>query len=343
MPYASEGTFRECLSLHATHSNHPVTLLTPHLFFSTEGGTLFPLKRRLGCVMMTCDPLLVDEDPAQALQAFDQAHGSDCVVLASITGPVAQILAARGYAVFKLGEEPWVDLSDFQPRGNRGKGIRAARNQALRSGCETGEWSPEALQADRLEIEAVFEEWRGLSILSMEGGILGTNPFADIPGRRFFWVRRNGRLEAVLVATPIRIGVCYYLEDLVYRKDACRGAQELITLASMERLHQDGAERVSLGLVLQRKPERAALGQSSGGFWLAATRTLSRWFYNAQGQDLFRKRFQIATWEPTYFAYRGPRSGPLKHLALPWATLALMASLEPRLRWPHGLVSRPRS
>ncbi len=333
MPYASEGTFREYLSLHATHSNHPVTLLSPHLYFQTEGGSLFPLKRRLDCVLMTCDPMLGNEDLPQAIKAFDEAHASSRVALAAVQGPVAQVLAERGYSVFKLGEEPWVELSDFKPRGNRGKGIRAARNQALRIGCEAGEWTTEAFHADRAEIEAVFEEWRGMSFLSMEGGILGTNPFADIPGRRFFWARREGRLEAVLVATPIRAGISYYLEDLVYRKDACRGAQELITLASMERLHQDGAKRVSLGLVLLRKPERSVLGTSSGGFWLEAARLLSRWFYNAEGQDLFRKRFQIAAWEPAYFAYRGPRAGRMNGLTLPWAAAALMASLEPLLQW----------
>ena len=73
MPYASEGTYRACLSLHATHSNHPVTLLSPHLYFQTEDGSLFPLKRRLGCVMMTCDPLLTTGDLMPALAEFDEA------------------------------------------------------------------------------------------------------------------------------------------------------------------------------------------------------------------------------------------------------------------------------
>ena len=283
---------------------------------------------------MTCDPLLAGEDLNSAMAAFDEAHSSSCVALAAIQEPVAQVMAERGYSVFKLGEEPWVELSDFKPRGNRGKGIRAGRNQALRLGCEAGEWTVEAFRSDRPEIEAVFQEWRGLSFFSMEGGILGTDPFADIPGRRFFWARREGRLEAVLVATPIQAGISYYLEDLVYRKDACRGVQELITLASMERLHQDGAQRVSLGLVLLRKPERDALQPtSSGGFWLATARMLSRWLYNAQGQDLFRKRFQIASWEPVYLAYRGPRAGKLNMFSLPWAAAALMASLEPLLQW----------
>nr|WP_320132700.1 phosphatidylglycerol lysyltransferase domain-containing protein [uncultured Holophaga sp.] len=333
--------YRECLAKQGSHPNHPVALLSPHRFFRTRKGSFMPFRRSFGALTLTCDPLLGDEPLGQALREFDRSRPNRAMVFAGVTGPTATELATLGYTVLKIGEEPWVDLADCLPKGNRGKGVRAARNQALRAGCTAAEWTREACLAQRGAVEGLYREWRGLTFISLEGGALATDPFADIPGRHYFAVEREGGLEAFLVATPVREGETYYLEDLVYRRHCTRGAQELAVLTALECLRLSGATRASLGLVLLRHLETGAASTLDMG--TLPMRLLRRGIarlYNAEGQDLFRKRFQIARWEPTYLAFRGPRFlgglrwGLCPLLAMAWSVLAMVLDLDPTLMWP---------
>ena len=43
--------------------------------------------------------------------------------------------------VLHLGSEPWVKLSEAFPTGNAGKGVRSARNHAIKAGLTSEEWS----------------------------------------------------------------------------------------------------------------------------------------------------------------------------------------------------------
>jgi len=346
MPLTTREAFRDSLGRYASHANHPVTLISPHRFFRTANGAILPFKKTLGCVALTCDPLLCQDQPEEdalgdTLAEFDAAFAANAAVFAGVSEAVARELARLGFAVLKMGEEPWVDLDAWEPKGNRGKGIRAARNQALRAGCVAEIWSEERFRSERQFVEEVFREWRGLTFISLEGGIMGTAPFADIPGRRFYVAILKGRLEAVLVATPVRPGYSYYLEDLVYRRQAPRGVQELLTLTALEALHKEGAKRVSLGLVLLRRMERASVSTYSPRSIPA--RLLRKGIalaYNAEGQDLFRKRFPVAAWEAAYLAFRAPRRllggvlplGPAAVLA--WSLIAMMMDLEPTIYLP---------
>lgn len=346
MPYTTEAAFRERLPEWASHTNHPVVLISPHRFFQAEQGAIFPFHRALGCVSITCDPLMEggacsSEELDAALAHFDEEFVKDAAVFAGVGAAVAEGLAQRGYSVLKMGEEPWVDLANFEPKGNRGKGIRAARNQALRAGCVAEEWSEARFRAEREAVDLVYREWRGLSMISLEGGVLSTCPFAEIPGRRYFVALRGERLEAVLIATPLKPGESYYLEDLVYRRKGVRGVQELLTLAAMEHLHDSGAKQASLGLVLLRKLERSSI--STFDPRSLTTRLLSLGIasvYNAQGQDLFRKRFAIDRWEGSYLAFRGPRYffGKMRRFwpaaALAWSMMAMLVDLDPTFMWP---------
>ena len=342
MPYVSEHLFRERLPQDASHTNHAVVLISPHQFFETRGGAIFAFRRAMRCISLTCDPLVGPEvDLGEAVDEFDATFESDAAVFAGVSGVLARALAERGYSVLKMGEEPWVDLAAFEPKGNRGKGVRAARNQALRAGCVAEEWDETRFRERRPEVEAVFQEWRGLTLVSLEGGILATAPFAEIPGRRYFVASCQGRIEAVLVATPVKAGVTYYLEDLVYRRKSVRGVQELLMLAAMEGLRQSGVQSVNLGLVLLRKMER--MGESTYSARSITARLLGTAIslaYNAKGQDLFRKRFPVAVWEPAYLAFRGPRRmfGRVTRwfpaAALIWSLLAMLADLEPTFIWP---------
>lgn len=340
MEQVTREAWIEGLKAQGSHSNHPVVLLSPHDFDCVDGRACFASRRALGCRVLACDPLVTEERLEEALRAYDDAHHDAPMVFAGVSEPTARALKGMGFTVVKIGEEPWVDLGDHAPRGNRGKGIRAARNQALRAGCGTEEWDRSRFLAAKAEVQAVFDEWRGLTLLSLEGGVLGTDPFADLPGRRYFVTRREGRLEAILVATAIRPGHSYYLEDLVYRRDAFRGVQELTTLAALDALALSGARMASLGLVFMRKLERGGLSDEGLEVGLARLQRVLGWFYNAEGQDLFRKRFQIARWEGAYFALRGPRPRPgvmprfSRPLLLGWGLLAVLATLEPTLRFP---------
>ena len=62
---------------------------------------------------------------------------------------------AAGFSAFKVGEEPWFDLTTWHPpRGDKGKKYRWAVNHARGAGVEVDE------RAEPAEIEEVVRRWR---------------------------------------------------------------------------------------------------------------------------------------------------------------------------------------
>ena len=137
-----------------------------------------------------------------------------------------------------------MDLAQCIPTGKSGKGVRAARNQALRAGVITEEVSGEQIRVEKKiqdEMRAVLAQWKSRNLFEMGGFLNTVNPFLRMEDRRYFLSRdRNGRLDGYLVATPIPRKKSFFLEDLVLRKNSSRGSGELLMLEGMAALAEAG-------------------------------------------------------------------------------------------------------
>lgn len=349
----------EQLRREATNSSHFVWLTAKLEYYRARNGWTFAYLQRGNVTLFALEPLAPEAplayDDARRV-AFHDAWTEVCEALrvqtaafVSVYSPFLPLLAAEGFHALKVGEEPWVNLDDCIPRGNSGKGVRAARNQALRAGITVEEWKGADIASSdekRATLREILAEWESGRLVEVAGFLNAVDPFAQMDDRRYFVVRSPERVEAFLVATPIPGRHSYFLEDLVIRRGAPNGCGELVTLEAMVTLGETGARQASLGVVSLN-----SLGGDPGDTLAPALRTalktisrVLRVFYNTGGLEIYRRRFKPHSRTSIYLAVR---PGPGRAEGGAWlATLgALLSAFAPRLRpslaWAREAALRP--
>jgi phosphatidylglycerol lysyltransferase len=114
-----------------------------------------------------------------------------------------------------------------------------------------------------------------------------------------FVARREGRIVAFLVASPVAARKGYLVEELARSSRAPNGTSELLIDAAMHRFAAAGCSYVTMGLVALA---RGTVGENP--LWLRSLMVVARAhanrFYNFQGLERFRTKMQPACWEPIY-------------------------------------------
>lgn len=298
------------------------------------------------------DSNVIADEYHAAWREFDEEVKTKIVLYVSVYDDFLSILKKAGYQALHIGKEPYVLLSNCIPTGKSGKGVRAARNQALRAGVAVEEWSANKIQADKkveVEMREILKRWKSRNVMELGGFLNTVNPFEKMKDRRYFLARKNNeQLEAFLVATPIPGKKSYFLEDMVVRPGAARGAGELLTLEAMIALAESKAEMASLGVVaLTSINENSGykLPRTINTIFIKIPKFLSR-FYNASGLETFRKRFKPHIWENVSLAVKNnPSSGVSDTKAWFRAFGALLLCFTPKFRlsseWFTSTFLRP--
>lgn len=364
MPHISrDAAYSKFLTL-GRNSSHFVWFLHKVEFFETSQGWVFGYVQRGSVTMFALEPLVPDPateaaDFPRAWAEVQEAIQPKVSFFVSVYDRFLAHLKADHFQSLQIGREPFVDLSNCIPTGKSGKGVRAARNQALRAGVTVEEWSGERILAHprlKHEMQAMIVQWKARKVLDLGGGLNTVNPFEKMEVRRYFLASsQRGRLEGFLVATPIPGERSFFLEDLVLRNGSARGAGELLTLETMATLAESGAHFASLGVVALTcvKKDSAHRLPPMAEFALVKIPGFLSRFYNVAGLETFRKRFKPQRWEQVHLALKNhPRSGISDDKAWFHAMFTLFASFRPRLnlswRWPlgelrHLLVRHPVS
>ena len=326
----------------AFNSSHYVWALTDLKFFESSRGNLFAYQTSRQILFVALEPLppageIVADNEAFAislaeLKAFTKKR---TVVFVGVYAPCMEKLAALGFKGLRVGSDPWVQLEVGGPKGNKAKGIRSARNQALRHGVEIEEWSLGDIAADpnrQAQVRRVHELWSESSLFKLSGFLLASDPLMVVEGRRLFVARTAGTVVGFLVTSPVRFGQSSYFEDLMFLPDAPNGCTELLMLHAMEALRLDGQTEVSLGVVaLNNFGFYDAAGESAlAHLGLKLTKRLAQCFYSSAGIELNRKRYQPRRWDDTFVAC-AKEDGPVNWLT--WAAVlsTIVVMLKPRL------------
>jgi hypothetical protein len=338
------------------NSSHFVWFLTKMQYFETSQGWVFGYLQRGTVTLFALEPLM--PDPARAAAEFPAAWAEvvegiqpKISFFISVYDGFLQALKNEGFQALQVGKEPYVDLANCIPTGKSGKGVRAARNQALRAGVTVEAWAGEKIQATpkiRDEMAHILAEWKSRKAVDLGGFLNAVNPFEKMNLRRYFLAfSKERRLEGFLVGTPIPAAESWFLEDLVLRHHSARGAGELLTLEAMITLAEAGGKFASLGVVSMTSmtkrsahalPPLAELALVSLPYYL-------RHFYNVAGLETFRKRFKPQRWENVHLALRNhPSSGVSDDRAWLRSFRALIGAFAPRLNrsWdlPLGALKR---
>lgn len=177
--------------------------------------------------------------------------------------------------------------------------------------------------ATRPALARVLAEWLGTRGLPPLHFLVEPDTLERLFDRRVFVARRgagggNGAIIGFLVASPAPARHGWLIEQLVRGRAAPNGTAELMVDAAMRNLAEDGFTYATLGL--SPLSRRAGVEDTPNPAWL---RLMLRWvrahgrrFYNFEGLDQFKAKFQPERWEPVYAIANAGRFAPIFLVAI---------------------------
>ncbi len=265
---------------------------------------------------------------------------------------LARLLARRGpLDRILLGAQPTWQPSRWPDIVASKASLRAQLHRARNKGVRIEHW-PVTRAADHPQLQACLEHWlrtRGLPPLHF---LVEPETLGRLYDRLVFvaLVDAGEEQEVVgfLVASPIPARRGWLIEQNIRHPRAPNGTCELLLDAAFGHVAGRGAEYLTLGLAPLSR--RAGI-EASRRRWilraaLAWVRAHGRRFYNFEGLDAYKAKFEPQAWEPIYAITGGHRLGvhtlyaitaafgrmsPLKFLPL-----AIFRALRQELRWLFG-------
>ncbi len=169
--------------------------------------------------------------------------------------------------------------------------------------------STPAIDAEqRAALQHCLNEWlegRGLPPMHF---LVEWNILPHLLDRHLFVAERGGQIIGFLIASPIPRRNGWLIEQIIRGREAPNGTTELLLDTAMRVLATEGAGYVTLGL----SPLSRAVSQEPPPPWrirllLAWVRVHGRRFYNFEGLEHFKSKFQPEGWEPIYAVTNQPR------------------------------------
>ncbi|MEM1180800.1 MAG: DUF2156 domain-containing protein [Acidobacteriota bacterium] len=232
-------------------------------------------------------------------------------------GPLDRIL---------LGAQPVWEPASWPAILDGKASLRAQLNRARNKGVTVSRWSTDRA-AGHPELQRCLAEWldtRGLPPLHF---LVEPETLGRLYDRRVYVAELDGQPVGFVVASPVPARRGYLIEQFVRGHDAPNGTTELMLDSAWRDLDAAGARWVTLGLSpLSRRAEVSAGPQPLWlRFLLGWMRAHGRRFYNFDGLDAFKAKFQPQSWEPIYAITSERRLG----LGTLWAITGAFATMSP--------------
>jgi len=185
--------------------------------------------------------------------------------------------------------------------------LRAQLNRARNKGVTVRERSAESV-CDDATLRRVLHEWLATHGLPTLHFLVEPDTFERLGERRVFVAERAGTAIGFLVLTPVPARNGWLTEQFVRGTGAPNGTIETLLAAAATAVAAEHADYFTLGLApLSRRgspPPDAGVP-----LWLRLTlgwvRAHGRRFYDFDGLDAFKAKFQPERWEPVYAIARG--------------------------------------
>lgn len=212
------------------------------------------------------------------------------------------------HAFLPLGASPSWQPGRWAERLDGHSSLRAQLHRARNKGITVREWAPQVAE-NHPALARCLERWlatRGLPPLHF---LVEPETLAHLEDRRIFVAERAGVPLSFVVASPVPTRSGWLIEQFVRDPAAPNGCVELVIDGAVRALAQEGAQYLTLGLapLSRRAPSH---DEPRGWLWSAATawaRAHGRRFYNFEGLDAFKAKFDPERWDPVYAVSNEPR------------------------------------
>jgi phosphatidylglycerol lysyltransferase len=258
---------------------------------------------------------------------FAEANGCEISFL-NVLGRDVPAFRAAGFSVSKVGEEPVVPLADCTWKGADFAWVRRQENFCVRSGVRFEEVIPDAdcpvyrnqVAPELLEVssEHLSDTVYGRELSMMVGRLDPLKMFR----KRLFVARKNGRIEAFVIANPGRNGDLWSVETYRKRTDATRGVIAFLIAQIARQLRSEDVTLLSLCQVPTLRVKQGT--RSDSGFVTSGLHFWWKclpWFYDPPRQYHFKSRFRPQYRECFVATYPKTRVLPMLAFFFKWGVI----------------------
>ena len=249
-------------------------------------------------------PVCAYEALAEVVREFEaqaRAQGLRVCYFAS-EAQLESIIAGRaGYATILLGAQPVWRPGELARTMERKRSLRAQLHRAWKKGVAVEQWNAEDA-TNNPQLHAVLTEWlaaRGLPSLHF---LVEPETLANMGDRRIFVARRGLEVLGFLNVSPVPLRHGWLVEQFVRGKNAPNGTVELMLHTAAKQLAEDGSEYLTLGLspLIPFGGYLAEAPPATIRFLLHWARAHGKRFYDFEGLEFFKSKFEPERWEPIY-------------------------------------------
>jgi phosphatidylglycerol lysyltransferase len=206
----------------------------------------------------------------------------------------------RSHSLVLLGAQPSWNPSHWASIIAGKASLRAQLNRARNKEVTVAPmWAAE--DTELAGLRRVLDEWLATRGLPPMHFLVEPRTLTRLFDRRVFVARVKGETVAFLVASPAPARKGWLIEQFVRGRNAPNGTVELLLDTAMRTFAGEGFEYVTLGLA---PLSRHGVPQETNPWWLRVllglVRAHGRRFYNFEGLDRFKAKFQPERWEPVY-------------------------------------------
>jgi phosphatidylglycerol lysyltransferase len=268
-------------------------------WFSARTDAVVGYVQRGRWLLVAGEPVCPAEALPAVIEEFEAcARGRVCYVCAA--EPMRELLAGSPHhAIVTLGAQPvWNPAGWPAILGSR-RSLRAQLNRSINKGVQV-ESLPPAAGASHAEIRQTLSDWLQTRRLPPMHFLVEPDVLSGfVDDRLLFVARREDRIVAYLIASPVATRNGYLIEELVRSHRAPNGTSELLIDAAMRHFARIGCTWTTMGLVA------LASGSTRGNpAWLRVLMSIARAhanrFYNFRGLERFRAKMAPAYWENIY-------------------------------------------
>lgn len=236
------------------------------------------------------------------------------------------LTSTGGWSAASLGAQPSWNPSRWESMVARHASVRAQLNRARNKDVRAERWSTDRDVAPLRECLAQWLDERPLPPLHF---LIEPDTLGRLGDRRLFVAYRRERVVGFLLASPIPARQGWLVEQIIRGREAPNGTAELLLDTAMRALASDHAAYVTLGLAPLSRHSR--FDSARMPLWLRVglrwVRAHGRRFYNFEGLDRFKAKFEPDAWEEIVALADSPRFPP----SAMWAIAGAFAQSSPLL------------
>lgn len=238
----------------------------------------------------------------------------------------ALLMPTGRWSAASLGAQPSWDPRGWPSIMARRASLRAQLNRARNKAVHVTEWEADRARGNN-DLRRCLTEWLGGRHLPPLRFLVEPDTLRRLEDRRVFVATQGSAVVGFLLASPIPAREGWLVEQIIRGHRAPNGSAELMLDTAMRSLAASGARYVTLGLApLSRYSHfdrnRMPLWLRFGLAWV---RVHGRRFYNFEGLDRFKAKFEPDRWEEIVALSDSPRF-PLRSM---WAIAAAFSRGSP--------------